>query len=275
MKQQNKRTNQLLSSKGHEEFWSKSAETYFKELYANVKDYPSLILRHRYILDLLGIEKGRILDIGCGPGEMVADLVDLGNEAYGMDIATGMLMVASRNLMLRHGYSTFAFQCGNIEKLPYRDKVFDGVVCAGVIEYLQDDDKALVEIYRVLRRGGKLIITVRNKACIFRIADLLADRVKQSQKGTDLVNRTRRKIGLKSTRFVPYRKHFPWEIDRTLKMHGFEKVDFRYFHFYPFFSIFNYFFPTLFLNLGLKMERLRNTQLGVLGSGYIVKALRV
>ena len=49
------------------QFWSASAEVYFEELYKDVKEYPSLLLRHRYILDLVDSTGGKVLDIGCGP----------------------------------------------------------------------------------------------------------------------------------------------------------------------------------------------------------------
>lgn len=258
-----------------EKYWSSFADHYFKTLYKDVKEYPSLIVRHNYILDLLNSDGRLIADIGCGPGEMIADLMDRDCKVYGVDIAEGMLQVAARNISERHPHCPADLQCGNIEALHYKDNIFDGVVCAGVIEYLNSDDKALRELNRILKINGMLIISVRNKACPFRIFDLLLDKIKKIKIGLRFLNALRKVAKKDPIKYISYRKHFPWELERNLVKHGFIKQDFRYFHFYPFFTPFDHFFPALFVKLGLKMERLSHTRLGFLGSGYIVKAKKV
>ena len=62
--------------------------------------------------------------------------------------------------------------------------------------------------------------------------------------------------GMDRTRYISYRKHFPWEIDENLKKFGFQKAGYRFFHFYPFFTPFDKLFPAAFIKLGLKMEAL-------------------
>jgi SAM-dependent methyltransferase len=95
----------------------------------------------------------RILDIGCGTGEMVAKLTERGYEAWGVDLAEPMIAYASRR------YPSVRFRVGDIEKIPFDDSMFDAVVCLGVIEYLVDDDQALKEMRRVLKPGGSAIIS--------------------------------------------------------------------------------------------------------------------
>ena len=85
-----------------EKYWSDYADNYFTTLYKDVKEYPSLIIRHNYILDLLGSEAKLIVDVGCGPGGMISDLIHRGCQAYGVDIAEGMLKVAARNIAEMH-----------------------------------------------------------------------------------------------------------------------------------------------------------------------------
>src|SRR5260370_25436688 len=51
------------------------------------------------------------------------------------------------------------FRVGDMERLPFPDDTFDAVVCLGVIEYLAADDRALREIWRVLRPGGTAVIS--------------------------------------------------------------------------------------------------------------------
>jgi SAM-dependent methyltransferase len=116
----------------------------------------SLVSRHRFALEMVeaAVPCGsRILDVGCGTGEMVAKLTERGYEAWGVDLAEPMIAYASRR------YGSGRFRVGDIEKIPFDDSVFDAVVCLGVIEYLVDDEQALKEIRRVLKPGGSAIVS--------------------------------------------------------------------------------------------------------------------
>lgn len=258
-----------------ERFWTDYSEKYYKTLYKEVDEYPSLVLRHEYILAMLDKKAKTILDIGCGPGEMLVDLMKRGRDVTGIDISKGMLDVAKKNISSALPERSCTLSVGNIEKLESRDKFFDAVVCAGVLEYLSDDDKALSELNRVLKNDGYLIVSVRNKFCPMRIFDTILDKLKANGVGRKLLSLAKRLVAggkRAEIRFTPYRKHSPWDFDRTLKRYGFEKKDFRFFHFYPFFTPFDKLFPSPFIKLGLRMEYLTNTSLGWLGSGYIVMA---
>ncbi|CAB1055274.1 hypothetical protein D1BOALGB6SA_7 [Olavius sp. associated proteobacterium Delta 1] len=259
----------------HREFWSDFADDYLENLYKNVKEYPSLVLRHRYILEMFESDGKYVADIGCGPGEMICDLIERGCRVFGVDIAEGMLEVAAKNIRKHRPTAEVALQVGNVESLQIEDKTFDAVICAGVIEYLPTDDKALSELNRILKPDGALIITVRNKACPFRLFDLFFDPLKGTKTGLKLINRIKQSNGEDPVKYITYRKHFPWQLDASLKRHGFAKQDFRFFHFYPFFTPFHVVFPKLFLKYGLKMEKFAHSRLGILASGYIVKARKI
>ena len=166
-------------------------------------------------------------------------------------------------------------QVGNIEKLQFNDEEFDAVICSGVIEYLTTDDKALTEMWRILKKNGTLIVTVRNKICPLRIIDIFTDTIKESKLGLSTLNKIKKLLRGKTTPesvYTPYRKHYPWELDSNLKQFGLIKENFRYFHFYPFFVPFDKLFPSFFIKAGLRMEKLAASPLGWLASGYIVKA---
>jgi SAM-dependent methyltransferase len=256
-------------------FWSNIAEEYLRDQYRSVKHYPALWLRHRYTLDLLDAEARHVLDIGCGPGEMLVDLLDRGCTVAGTDIAEGMITLARQNTAKHPRGGSVDLRVGDIEAMSYADGSFDTVICDGVIEYLDGDAKALGELNRVLKPGGALIISVRNKACPARAIDLVTDPLKSSRAGSALLTALKRAITRNPAAkifFTPYRKHWPWEFHRSLRLAGFEKEDFRYYHFYPFFVPFDKLAPRLFVRGGLAMERLSRTGLGWLASGYIVKA---
>jgi SAM-dependent methyltransferase len=256
-------------------FWTDSAEEYLRDQYRSPKNYPALWMRHRYTLDLLEADGKTVLDIGCGPGEMVVELLDRGCTVSGMDISEGMIALARQNTAGHPAAARADLRVGDIEALPYPPATFDAVICDGVIEYLAEDARALGELNRVLKPGGALIISVRNKACPARAIDLVGDPLKRSPRGSALLAAVKRVItrnpGAKIY-FTPYRKHWPWEIHRNLQLAGFEREDFRYYHFYPFFVPFDTIAPQLFVRAGLAMERLSRTRLGWLASGYIVKA---
>ena len=140
---------------------------------------------------------------------------------------------------------------------------------------MKTDEKALGELNRILKPGGSLIITVRNKACPFRFIDLVLDVVKENNVGIRLLNSIRKVFNMEPIHYITYRKHYPWKLDRSLEASGFVKKDYRYFHFYPFFIPFDKLFPQYFIRKGLKMERFSRTRMGIMGSGYIVKATKV
>ena len=95
----------------------------------------------------------KVLDVGCGTGEMAARLAEGGYEAWGVDIAEPMIRYAC------HRHKSGQFRVGDVERIPFDDNSFDAVVCLGVIEYLANDERALSEIRRVLKPGGSAVVS--------------------------------------------------------------------------------------------------------------------
>src|SRR5208283_5408411 len=255
-----------------EGYWSGIADEYFASQYKDVKGYPALKVRHNYILDLFDKKGKKVLDIGCAPVELLIDLLKRKCDVYGMDISSEMINIAKENVARSMPGANCHLSTGNIENLGFDKESFDAVISSGVIEYLKTDENALKEMHRVLKKKGTLILTVRNLYCMPRILDAVTDSIKGSKEGLSLVNKLRKVLGKKDVAtFTPYRKHAAFRLDRMLDQHGFTKEDFRYFHFYPFFVPFDKLFPSAFIKLGLKMERLSHSPYGWLASGYIVK----
>ncbi len=106
----------------------------------------------------------RILDDGCGAGRHVVFLAEEGYEPYGVDI-TGSGVLCTQNRLTDSGYARFTdniFVSGS-EELPFADRYFDGVISFGVLYYLKKDmiKKAIDELYRVLKHGGKALLHIR------------------------------------------------------------------------------------------------------------------
>jgi ubiquinone/menaquinone biosynthesis C-methylase UbiE len=119
----------------------------------------ALRVRRQKALELLRNANGRILDVGCGPGVMTQDLMDLGWEFCGVD--------ASPN-MIREGQRSFGntgrahFTVGDASRLPFVTGSFDAVISMGVIDRLPAPEAAVSEMTRVLRKKGTLILAFAN-----------------------------------------------------------------------------------------------------------------
>jgi SAM-dependent methyltransferase len=109
------------------------------------------------ILDLAGDVAGRrILDAGCGSGSVLGALHDRGAIVTGFDKSAGMLELARRRL--GDDADLQVAELGS--PLPFPDGRFDDVIASLVLHYLEDWEPALTELRRVLKSGGRLIVSV-------------------------------------------------------------------------------------------------------------------
>jgi len=99
---------------------------------------------------------GPVLDVGCGPAGHVGRFVaDLGARVIGVDLAPRSLTVARRL-----NDPTLAFVAADMHALPFASDACAGVVAFYSLIYEPDPSTALVELRRVLRPGGALLIAV-------------------------------------------------------------------------------------------------------------------
>ncbi|GAA2214504.1 class I SAM-dependent methyltransferase [Nonomuraea monospora] len=111
------------------------------------------------IMALAGDVAGRrILDVGCGSGPLAAALRERGAVVTATDLSAGMLALARRRL----GDDADLRIVDLRDPLPFDDGAFDDVVASLVLHYLKDWGPALAEIRRVLRTGGRLIMSVNH-----------------------------------------------------------------------------------------------------------------
>lgn len=122
------------------------------------------------IRELAGDVRGRrVLDAGCGSGPIFSDLRDGGATVTGMDASAGMLDQARTRL----GDDAELVLADLGAPLPFDDDSFDDVVVSQALHYLQDWGPALRELHRVLRPGGRLIVSEEHPAAVF-LGDRLA-----------------------------------------------------------------------------------------------------
>lgn len=110
-----------------------------------IQNYIEAYARH--------IKNAKILDIGCGDGKYTSLFCHNNNEVVGLDIEN----------RVKPEYKKFKFIKGNAENLPFPDKSFDLVISFDVLEHINDDRKAIEEIYRILRKEGKIFLETPNR----------------------------------------------------------------------------------------------------------------
>ncbi len=114
----------------------------------------------RFAVSVSGVKKGdKVLDIAGGSGDLsklFAKAVGSAGEVILTDINASMLAVG-RDRMIDAGLSVPAMQC-DAEKLPFPDQYFDCVIVAFGLRNMTHKDKALAEMQRVLKVGGRLLV---------------------------------------------------------------------------------------------------------------------
>ncbi|MBN1586483.1 MAG: class I SAM-dependent methyltransferase [Candidatus Omnitrophica bacterium] len=139
---------------------------YYQQKYASGEE-----VLHSYKLRALeqarGLKPGRALDLGCGSGVMASRLKEMGHEVYGIDI--------SSNAIQKLRERGIEGQTANLEEaLPLSDAEFDLVWCTELLEHVANPTALLTEIRRVLKPGGRLLLTTPNSAHIaYRLLHLL------------------------------------------------------------------------------------------------------
>lgn len=151
--------------------WNEEEDPLYWEKSYNENTYPGHKLRSRekkvlQYLDSLNLKKeSKILELGYGAGVTSAKIYSRGFNITGIDISNNFRDLAAKNckkVKAKDNKSKFKFIVGNAEKLEFKDNRFDCVIGIGFIHYLEDPDKCLKEVYRILKPGGYFIISQRN-----------------------------------------------------------------------------------------------------------------
>ena len=140
---------------------SKAIQGKLQSLLANTGDM-ALKRRARRIIEEIAPKDGdKILEVGCGDGYYLHLLSSLGLKLSltGADIDKRALDSAKKNLK---GKKVKLIHADLMKGLPFRAGSFDKIIMSEVAEHLPDDVKGVAEVRRVLKKGGRLVLTVPN-----------------------------------------------------------------------------------------------------------------
>lgn len=133
-------------------FWDKISPLY--DLFENVYNYKVYSGTGKKVAEFID-PADEVLECACGTGAITVCIAEKCRKLIATDFAPGMLKQAARKC---RKFSNVSFKKADITNIKCRDDRFDKVVAGNVIHLLPDPGKALAELERVVKPGGKIII---------------------------------------------------------------------------------------------------------------------
>jgi ubiquinone/menaquinone biosynthesis C-methylase UbiE len=137
----------------------KAFKAFYKNLAQSSEDFatyylaPTGISRIVKILKLLELHPNQaVCDIGCGDGCIASQAKRTTKNVKALDISN----IRAKRAKSR-GIDTI---CADAMSVQFKNSVFDKAICSEVIEHLVDPEPVLYEIHRILKRNGKVVLTV-------------------------------------------------------------------------------------------------------------------
>ena len=131
-------------------YWEKDEYYKVSEEASRNKTHPAVVAINEFAKNAK-----KILDMGCGDGTRLASLETQG-EKLGVDVSDFAIQRGEKK------YRNLKLIRGDVANLPFKDKSFDFVYSMFVIEHVESPEKVLKEAFRILAKGGTLILAAPN-----------------------------------------------------------------------------------------------------------------
>jgi ubiquinone/menaquinone biosynthesis C-methylase UbiE len=272
----------VMALSGSAPYFDQVAEDYASWYHLQSPGGHALRVRQRRVVELLDERGGKVLDVGCGPGVLVRELLHLGYKVWGVDAAPRMIERCRKDFTET---DRAHFAVCDATSLDFPDRWFDAVICMGVIDRIQAHESAIMEMIRVVRKDGTLLITFPNllspyaawRNFVFYPAVSLLRPIyyglagrRQPPTPYDLDGPPKLRSLFSSLAKLPT----PRSTAQLMSRYGTEVTDIAHFYFNVFLSPLDELFPRWTLRVTEKLERLRGSRLRWLGAGFIVKAVK-
>ena len=155
----------MEKSKSTKDYWNANL---YDQKHSFVSKYGNNLIE---LLDPKQSEK--ILDLGCGTGDLTKKLADLGVSVVGIDYSNNMVMEA------RKKYPQISFEVRDVTALGYNDE-FDAVFSNATLHWVKQSKQALKWIYQSLKKGGRFVAEFGGKGNVQSIAGEIIHQLKES-----------------------------------------------------------------------------------------------
>lgn len=169
-------------------------------------------------LSLLGKNYSRLLDIGYGSGVLFPELSLRAKQVFGLEIHGKEKLI--RHMLEKEKISNVILKKGSVYEIPFENNYFSCVVSVSVLEHLDDLDKAMLEVKRVLEKGGEAIFSfpIRNLLTdsFFWLAGYNPKRIHPSTH-IDILNKAKKYFSIENTLKFPNFSNINFSLYRSIK----------------------------------------------------------
>jgi ubiquinone/menaquinone biosynthesis C-methylase UbiE len=139
------------------------------------------VMEEGIVTRYLNPQKGdRICNVACGSGVYCIGLAQIGCEVYGVDISEQSIAMAKAISKRQNCH----FEVADAEALPFESESFNKVVCVCSLEHFENDEQALNEMNRVLKKNGIIVLSVDS----FTYKGIKKDLLEKHRKDHHVVN---------------------------------------------------------------------------------------